>query len=307
MALTASGEAATDGRRSRRRDRCRQSDRARRRCRRHTCSPCPRAAPGSISRQKSNASRLFAASCASGLSKSSVWFGWTSTGSCAAAEPASSASAMSNSSRRMRRAFSRVPGTIALDLISAGRRAGAVSLRSAASSVGGTPCEPSSSRCSLRSRRSGWPRPSRRITRSPRSTIRTNPITLTGKVSKVEWTNPHARFYLDVKDPTRPGRDLELRACEPELLETRGLVQHVAEGRRSDHGRRFDRTQRREHGERPERDARGRLARVRTQHRRSRTDHALRHVRSRGRARRRRLRGCGRRAAGAEGQHVAGR
>ncbi len=23
---------------------------------------------------------------------------------------------------------------------------------------------------------------------------------LTGKVSKVEWTNPHARFYLDVKD-----------------------------------------------------------------------------------------------------------
>ena len=26
------------------------------------------------------------------------------------------------------------------------------------------------------------------------------PITLTGTVTKVEWTNPHARFYIDVKD-----------------------------------------------------------------------------------------------------------
>ena len=26
------------------------------------------------------------------------------------------------------------------------------------------------------------------------------PITLTGKVTKVEWTNPHAYFYIDVKD-----------------------------------------------------------------------------------------------------------
>lgn len=26
------------------------------------------------------------------------------------------------------------------------------------------------------------------------------PITLTGRVSKVEWTNPHAFFYVDVKD-----------------------------------------------------------------------------------------------------------
>ena len=28
----------------------------------------------------------------------------------------------------------------------------------------------------------------------------TKPITLTGAVTKVEWTNPHVRFYLDVKD-----------------------------------------------------------------------------------------------------------
>jgi hypothetical protein len=26
------------------------------------------------------------------------------------------------------------------------------------------------------------------------------PATLTGTVTKVEWTNPHVRFYLDVKD-----------------------------------------------------------------------------------------------------------
>ena len=28
------------------------------------------------------------------------------------------------------------------------------------------------------------------------------PITVTGTVTKVEWTNPHARFYIDVKDET---------------------------------------------------------------------------------------------------------
>ena len=29
---------------------------------------------------------------------------------------------------------------------------------------------------------------------------RNQPITLKGTVTKVEWMNPHARFYLDVKD-----------------------------------------------------------------------------------------------------------
>jgi hypothetical protein len=31
---------------------------------------------------------------------------------------------------------------------------------------------------------------------------RDKPIKLTGTVTKVEWTNPHARIYLDVKDET---------------------------------------------------------------------------------------------------------
>ena len=29
----------------------------------------------------------------------------------------------------------------------------------------------------------------------------TKPVTLTGKVSKLEWTNPHAYLYVDVTDP----------------------------------------------------------------------------------------------------------
>jgi len=29
---------------------------------------------------------------------------------------------------------------------------------------------------------------------------RAKPVTLEGVVTKVEWTNPHARFYVDVKD-----------------------------------------------------------------------------------------------------------
>jgi hypothetical protein len=29
---------------------------------------------------------------------------------------------------------------------------------------------------------------------------RDKPITLTGAVTKLEWTNPHARIYIDVKD-----------------------------------------------------------------------------------------------------------
>jgi len=38
-----------------------------------------------------------------------------------------------------------------------------------------------------------------RITRSPRSK-NNKPITLTGKVTKVEWTNPHIFIYVDVTD-----------------------------------------------------------------------------------------------------------
>ncbi len=29
----------------------------------------------------------------------------------------------------------------------------------------------------------------------------TKPVTLTGNVTKIEWTNPHAYLFIDVKDP----------------------------------------------------------------------------------------------------------
>jgi len=29
---------------------------------------------------------------------------------------------------------------------------------------------------------------------------RNKPVTVTGTVTRVEWANPHARFYIDVKD-----------------------------------------------------------------------------------------------------------
>ena len=40
----------------------------------------------------------------------------------------------------------------------------------------------------------------RPTTRSRRNSTRDKPITLTGIVTKVEWTNPHVWFYINVKD-----------------------------------------------------------------------------------------------------------
>ena len=39
-------------------------------------------------------------------------------------------------------------------------------------------------------------------------------VTLTGQVTKIEWTNPHARIYIDVAQPNRPmvNWNLELAA-----------------------------------------------------------------------------------------------
>ena len=48
------------------------------------------------------------------------------------------------------------------------------------------------------------------------------PITLTGKVSKVEWTNPHARFYLDVKDPQGQVVTWNFELASPNTLQRAG-------------------------------------------------------------------------------------
>ena len=43
-------------------------------------------------------------------------------------------------------------------------------------------------------------------------------ITLTGAVTKLEWTNPHARFYIDVKDTAGAVVHWELELGSPNTL-----------------------------------------------------------------------------------------
>jgi hypothetical protein len=43
------------------------------------------------------------------------------------------------------------------------------------------------------------------------------PVTLTGIVTKVEWTNPHARFYIDVD-----GQEWNLELASPNYLKRAG-------------------------------------------------------------------------------------
>lgn len=51
---------------------------------------------------------------------------------------------------------------------------------------------------------------------------RAKPITLTGTVTKVDWINPHARFFLDVKDPSGKVVNWELELSAPAMLMRRG-------------------------------------------------------------------------------------
>jgi len=50
----------------------------------------------------------------------------------------------------------------------------------------------------------------------------TKPITLTGKVTKVEWTNPHARFYIDVKGDDGETTNWNLELASPNVLKRQG-------------------------------------------------------------------------------------
>jgi hypothetical protein len=54
----------------------------------------------------------------------------------------------------------------------------------------------------------------------------TKPITLTGTVTKVEWMNPHARFYIDVKDDTGKVTNWELELGSPNALMRLGWTRH---------------------------------------------------------------------------------
>lgn len=44
------------------------------------------------------------------------------------------------------------------------------------------------------------------------------PVTLAGSVTKIEWTNPHARFYMDVKDAGGAVTNWELELGSPNTL-----------------------------------------------------------------------------------------
>jgi hypothetical protein len=50
----------------------------------------------------------------------------------------------------------------------------------------------------------------------------THPRTFTGTVTKVEWTNPHARFYIDVKEENGKVTNWEFEIGAPALLMRRG-------------------------------------------------------------------------------------
>lgn len=52
------------------------------------------------------------------------------------------------------------------------------------------------------------------------------PITLNGTVTKVEWMNPHARFYIDVKDESGNVTNWELELGSPNALMRLGWTRH---------------------------------------------------------------------------------
>ena len=52
------------------------------------------------------------------------------------------------------------------------------------------------------------------------------PVTLKGTVTKVEWTNPHARFYVDVKDESGKVTNWNLELASPNGLMRQGWTRH---------------------------------------------------------------------------------
>jgi hypothetical protein len=52
------------------------------------------------------------------------------------------------------------------------------------------------------------------------------PFTLSGTVTKVEWLNPHARFYMDVKDESGKVTNWELELASPNGLMRKGWTRN---------------------------------------------------------------------------------
>jgi hypothetical protein len=54
----------------------------------------------------------------------------------------------------------------------------------------------------------------------------TKPVTLKGTVTRVEWTNPHARFYIDVKDDGGAVANWNLELASPNVLTRNGWTRN---------------------------------------------------------------------------------
>jgi hypothetical protein len=55
----------------------------------------------------------------------------------------------------------------------------------------------------------------------------TKPVKVTGTLTKVEWTNPHIWFYLDVKDDSGKVSNWGFSAAPPGVLQRRGITKDV--------------------------------------------------------------------------------
>lgn len=62
------------------------------------------------------------------------------------------------------------------------------------------------------------------------------PLKMSGTVTKVEWTNPHIWFFVDVKNPDGSLANLGLRNGEPESAAAAGLEARHDEDRRPGDG-----------------------------------------------------------------------
>src|SRR5438477_375875 len=53
------------------------------------------------------------------------------------------------------------------------------------------------------------------------------PVTVTGTVAKIDWTNPHMHFYVDVKDAAGAVTQWKFEGCPPNMLVRQGWTRNV--------------------------------------------------------------------------------
>ena len=56
---------------------------------------------------------------------------------------------------------------------------------------------------------------------------RSKPITLTGPVTKLDWINPHARLFIDAKDPSGQIVNWEIELGAPAILVRSGWTRNA--------------------------------------------------------------------------------